>query len=245
MERTLVYFISDVHLGLGTKDPAERESRFVSFLKSIPRDCTKAVYLMGDIWDFWYEYRDVIPREGIRVVSELIQLMDDGVEVFFFEGNHDIWCFSFFESIGMKKLTQPFHTKIGDRDFCLGHGDGVGGAKPGYKLMLKVFHCSWAQKLFSLLHPWLAFRIALGWSDSSRRSHEPYHFRGADEPLYKFAVSEATRQHTDFFIFGHFHDKVDLRLKNGERLIVIKDWMDGGTPHVLFDCRTGELSCEA
>ena len=98
-ERTKVYFTSDVHLGLGTADPAEREERFVRWLKSIQADA-KALYLLGDIWDFWYEYRDVVPKEGARVLAQLINLMDNGVEVWFMPGNHDIWCYSFFESLG-------------------------------------------------------------------------------------------------------------------------------------------------
>ena len=241
MERTLVYFVSDVHLGLQMKEPAEREKRFVKFLKDIPRDRTQAVYLLGDIWDFWYEYRDVVPREGIRVVSELIRLMDDGVRVYFFEGNHDIWTFSFFESLGMTKLQQPAQVRIGGKDFCLGHGDGLGGAKLGYKLMLKLFHARWAQKAFSALHPGLAFKLALKWSDSNRRTHDPYHFRGEDEPLYKFAAAECRKRPVDFFVFGHFHDKVDLKMKSGSRLIVLKDWMDGGEPHAVFDTADGTL----
>ena len=241
MERSLVYFVSDVHLGLDMKDPAAREARFISFLESIPVERTRALYLLGDIWDFWYEYRDVVPREGIRVVSHLIRLMDAGVEIYFFEGNHDIWTFSFFESLGMKKVRQPYHTTIGGKDFCMGHGDGVGGAKFGYRLMLKVFHARWAQKLFSLLHPGMAFRLATKWSNSNRRTHAPYHFRGADEPLYRFAAEDSASRHMDFYVFGHFHDRVDMELPSGARLVVLKDWMDGGAPHAVFDMESGML----
>lgn len=140
-ERNLTYFVSDVHLGLTVKDPAERESRFIAFLKSIPRDSAKSLFLLGDIWDFWYEYRDVVPREGSRVVAQLIDLMDAGVEVYFCEGNHDIWTYSFFEELGIKKFSQPFVCEIGGKTFCLGHGDALGGSKKGYGLMLKLFHC--------------------------------------------------------------------------------------------------------
>ena len=123
------YFVSDVHLGLGWKDPKEREERFLKFLSLIPREEVRALYLLGDVWDFWFEYKDVIPREGSRVVAKLISLMDDGVEVHFCPGNHDIWTFSYFESIGMKRFDQPFFTSIAGRRFCLGHGDLLGGAK--------------------------------------------------------------------------------------------------------------------
>ena len=157
-ERKLVYFVSDVHLGLRTVDPAEREARFIAFLKGLPAQEMRALYLLGDIWDFWYEYRDVIPREGARVVAALIGLMDAGVEVWFCPGNHDIWTYSYFEQLGMHRFEQPYYVTLDGKDFCLGHGDLLGGAKRGYKLMIKVFHNRAAQWLFSLLHPWMAYR---------------------------------------------------------------------------------------
>ena len=100
-DRTLVYFVSDVHLGLDVNDPADREARFVSFLKSIPKDRAKSLYLLGDIWDFWYEYHDVVPKGYVRVFAALMDLMDAGVEVCFFQGNHDIWCFLYFADRGI------------------------------------------------------------------------------------------------------------------------------------------------
>ena len=240
-ERKDIYFVSDVHLGLGTKDPAEREERFLSFLKAIPVERTRALYLLGDIWDFWYEYRDVVPKEGSRVVARLILLMDQGVEVWFTPGNHDIWTFSYFESLGMRRFDQPYFCTIEGKRFCLGHGDLLGGAKPGYALMIKSFRCRFLQRLFSSLHPWIAYRIGLGWSNSSRRSHKPYKFRGADEPLYRFAAETESRHELDYFVFGHFHDAVDLSLPGGARLFVLKDWMDGGWNYGKFDGTTFSL----
>lgn len=238
--RTLSYFVSDVHLGLASADPKEREQRFTGFLKSIPRDA-EALYLLGDIWDFWYEYRDVVPREGIRVVAEFIALMDAGVKVYFFPGNHDIWCYSFFESLGMQRCRQPMVFELGGRVFCLGHGDGLGGARPGYRLLNAIFKCRPLQKLFSTLHPWIAFRLGAGWSKNNRKSHGAYHFRGEDEVLYRFAIQQSERQHIDFCIFGHYHDAVDMPLPTGTRLIVLKDWISGGLPHAVFDSANGSL----
>lgn len=240
-ERNEYYFVSDVHLGLGLNDPADREARFVSFLKGIPREKAVALFMLGDIWDFWYEYRDVVPRCGTRVIAALVDLMDSGVQVWFCPGNHDIWCYSYFESLGMRRFDQPFYTELGGKRFCLGHGDALGGAGRGYSFMLKVFHNKVLQKMFSTLHPWIAFRIGLGLSNSNRRTHEPYHFRGAEEPLYKFALSESGRRKVDYFVFGHFHDAVDLVLPTGSRLIVLKDWMDGGEPCGRFSPEGFEL----
>ena len=97
----MTYFVSDVHLGLDVNDPADREVRFVSFLNSIPRDRTSALYMLGDIWDFWYEYHDVVPKGYVRVFAALMDLMDNGVKVYFFQGNHDIWCYHYFEEMGI------------------------------------------------------------------------------------------------------------------------------------------------
>lgn len=242
--RTRTYFIADSHLGQKVGDPADREQRLVSLLRDIRSDAgAHSLYLLGDIWDFWYEYRDVIPREGIRVVSELIQLMDSGVQVHFIPGNHDIWCYSFFESIGMRRLDQPAFVRIGDRDFCLGHGDALGGAHWSYRLMLKVFHCRFLQRLFSALHPWLAFRFGLRWSADKRRARSPYHFRGESEPLYKFALATDASRHVDFFVFGHFHDQVDLTLPSGARFCILKDWIScPGRPCAVFDSATSSFS---
>ncbi len=240
-ERNEYYFVSDVHLGLDLNDPADREARFVSFIKGIPREKAASLFMLGDIWDFWYEYRDVVPRCGTRVIAALVDLMDSGVQVWFCPGNHDIWCYSYFESLGMHRFDQPFYTELGGKRFCLGHGDALGGAGRGYSFMLKVFHNKVLQKMFSTLHPWIAFRIGLGLSNSNRRTHEPYHFRGADEPLYKFALSESGCRKVDYFVFGHFHDAVDLVLPTGSRLIVLKDWMDGGEPFGRFSPEGFEL----
>ena len=240
-ERGDIYFVADVHLGLRTADPEEREARFLAFLKGIPAERTQALFLLGDIWDFWYEYRDVVPRCGARVVAALVGLMDAGVEVWFCPGNHDIWTYSFFESLGMHRFEQPFHLRIGDKDFCLGHGDLLGGAPAGYKLMLKIFRNRVAQRVFSTLHPWLAYRFGLGWSNSNRRKHTTYHFRGEEEPLYRFALAESDRHHVDYFVFGHFHDAVDLTLPTGAKLYVLKDWMAGGMPCGVFNGSSFEL----
>ena len=115
MPRNLTYFASDVHLGLQVADPAGREARFVSFLRSIPAAETEALYLLGDIWDFWYEYRDVVPKGYVRVFGALTDLMDAGVKVYFFPGNHDIWAYGYFEELGMKILEQPYVTDIGGK----------------------------------------------------------------------------------------------------------------------------------
>ena len=234
MKKRLTYFVSDVHLGLQVADPASRERRFADFLNSLPED-TVALYLLGDIWDFWYEYRDVVPKGYIRVLSALQNLMDRGVEVFFFQGNHDVWTYSYFEELGMKKLVQPALVDIDGKKFCLGHGDGLGPVPLGYRFLRGVFHNRFLQFMFSLLHPWIAFGLGNGWSKKNRLSHDKeYVFKGEDEPLYKFAVDFASRNKVDYFIFGHYHADVHMTLPSGAEFYVLKDWMHG-SPYLCFD----------
>ncbi len=243
-DRSLVYFVSDVHLGLDVNDPAARERRFVAFLESIPKDKTRALYMLGDIWDFWYEYRDLVPKGYVRVFSALMALMDAGVEVFFFQGNHDIWCYHYFEDMGIRILQQPYLIEIGGKSFCLGHGDGLGPGDYSYKLMRWLFRNKLCQRLFSsLLHPTLAFKIGKGWSKGSRLArNEEYHFKGEEEPLYKFALKYSRNTKVDYFIFGHFHTKVDMTLPTGARLLVLKDWVNNQSSNfIVFDLMSGCL----
>ena len=230
-----IYFVSDVHLGLEVGDPAGREAAFVDFLRAIPAETTRALYLLGDIWDFWYEYKDVVPKGYARVFAALQDLMDAGVEVCFFRGNHDMWCFHYFESLGIRILEQPYLMEASGKVFCLGHGDGLGPGMRGYKLLRAVFRNRGAQWLFSLLHPRIAFAIARRWSRSSRLARkEAYVFRGEDEPLYKYCRDFALQHKVDYFIFGHLHARADVTLPSGARLLVLKDWIDG-PDYIYFD----------
>ncbi len=240
MVRKFSYFVSDVHLGLQVQEPARREARFVDFLKGIPADETESLYLLGDIWDFWYEYRDVVPKGYVRVFSALMDLMDKGVKVYFFQGNHDIWSYSYFEDMGMVRLTQPYVTRIGRKSFCLGHGDGLGPSPLTYRIMRWTFHNPFVQKCFSALHPWFAFRLGNGWSRSSRLAKSiSYPFRGMEEPICRFCRDFQKRTPVDFYIFGHYHSRVDMGL-DGARLMILGDWITGPN-WIVFDRESGEL----
>lgn len=229
----MTYFVSDVHLGLQVADPADRERRFVDFLLSLPQE-TEALYLLGDIWDFWYEYKHVVPKGYVRVLSALQGLMDRGVSVYFFQGNHDVWTYSYFEELGMKKLVQPHVVEIGGKRFCLGHGDGLGPVPMGYRFLRGLFHSRVTQFMFSLLHPYIAFGLGNGWSKSNRLSHDQeYVFRGEDEPLVEFAERFAVENRIDYFIFGHYHADVRMTLKSGAELLILKDWISS-SPYLYF-----------
>ena len=236
----MIYFVADIHLGLkaGPEGPAEREARFVEWLHSINRPDTEALWLLGDIWDFWYEYRDLIPREAVRVVAAISNLLDAGVKVYYIPGNHDIWLYSFWQKLGVQVLQQPQTVELSGKRILLGHGDALGGAKWGYRLMLRIFHSRICQVLFSGLHPWLAYRFGTDWSNSNRRKHGGYKFRGEDEPLWQYCKAECEKAATagapvDLCLFGHFHDAVDMPVA-GSRLVVLKDWIDGGVHYAAL-----------
>lgn len=238
MPKRLTYFVSDVHLGLQVANPSGREAAFVHFLRGIDPQQTETLYLMGDIWDFWYEYRDVVPKGYVRVLAALTDLMDAGVRVCFFQGNHDIWTYRYFEELGMERKVQPLVTTIGNKKFCLGHGDGLGPGRNGYKLMRWAFHNRFLQRCFSTLHPWLAFRLGQGWSRRSRLGKNiSYDFKGADEPLYHFC--EAFPEPVDFFIFGHYHARADLPVGTA-RLVLLTDWITAPN-WLVFDASAGTL----
>ena len=247
MPRTRTYFASDVHLGLQVADPAGREARFVAFLKGIPTEETEALYLLGDVWDFWYEYRDVVPKGYVRVFAALQDLMDAGVKVFFFRGNHDIWTYRYFEELGMTRLEQPYVVEIGGKTFCLGHGDGLGPVDRGYRILQGIFHNRFLQVCFSALHPWFAFRLGNGWSRRSRLGKSVgYVFKGEEEPLYQFCASfnearaSAGEKPVDVFLFGHYHCVVDMPVGEA-RLLLLQDWISQ-SDWLVFDAASGLLS---
>ena len=244
MARHLTYFAADVHLGLDVKDPAAREARFVGFLQGIPAGETEALYLLGDIWDFWYEYKDVVPKGYVRVFSALMALMDAGVKVYFFQGNHDVWTYHYFEELGMVKLVQPCVVEAGGLSLCLGHGDGLGPVKGGYKTLRRIFHSRFLQALFSMLHPRIAFAWGNGWSRHNRLARgEKYVFKGASEPLWQFCegFKGPDGKRPDVFVFGHFHSQVDEMLPSGARLLILSDWMDGSNA-LCLDGATSSFS---
>lgn len=243
MPKHLTYFVSDTHLGAQTGDPVRREKAFVKFLKDINTPETAAVYLLGDIFDFWYEYRFVVPKGYTRVLGALTDMVDAGIKVYFFEGNHDIWTFSYLQELGIVKLRQPYVTDIGGKRFCLGHGDGLGPGNHWYKFVKGVFSQRWAQVLFSTLHPWIAFKWATGWSSRSRNEKPvAYHFKGEEEPLYIFCKDFQAHQPVNYFIFAHYHSRVDMPVGTA-RLHILGDWMTAPN-WIVFDSATQQLTVQ-
>ena len=224
----LHYFVSDVHLGLDYMSPAMRERRFVSFLKSLPED-TESLYLLGDIFDFWYEYRYVVPAGYVRVLGALASLVDKGIRVYYFRGNHDLWTFWYLEKeIGLKVLEQPSFVNIEGSVFCLGHGDGLGSIDAGFKLLRTVFYSKTAQKMFSAIHPRWAFALARCWSRHNRlKRGAPAHIDVSGLPVFAYAESVLENKHVDYFVFGHFHSPQIRPVGDASSICILGEWVYG------------------
>ncbi|MDE6268537.1 MAG: UDP-2,3-diacylglucosamine diphosphatase [Muribaculaceae bacterium] len=228
--RSATYFISDIHLGASyITDPRAHERSVVDWLHSIAHDAAR-LYLLGDILDYWYEYRTVVPRGFVRFFGALAELADAGVEITWFIGNHDIWIFDYLPSeIGLRVVDGSETVTIHGKKFYLAHGDAIGSLKPGFRFIRSVFRNSFCQKLYSAIHPRWTVPFAHSWSSSSRKSSgELARFLGEDrEPFIPFARQLAADDPSlDFIILGHRHILLDMPVSaSGTRLIVLGDWI--------------------
>ncbi len=235
-----VYFISDAHLGsLAIPHGRQHERRLVRFLDEI-KEKAQAVYMLGDMFDFWYEYRMVVPRGYTRFLGKVSELTDMGVEVHYFTGNHDIWCLDYLEKeCGVILHRQPVAMELGDKVFYMAHGDGLGDPDLKFRMLRTVFHSRLCRTLFSCIHPRWAVQFGLSWAKHSRMKRdgvgeEPY--MGEDkEYLVRFAKSYLqSHPEVNCFMFGHRHIELDLMLSRQSRLMILGDWITQFT-YAVFD----------
>lgn len=222
------YFISDLHLGAGyIADHRKHELTVVEFLRSIYGKADR-LYLLGDILDYWWEYRDVVPRGFTRFFGELARLADSGMEIIWLKGNHDIWIFDYLpQEIGLRVHDGILTTEIDGKRFLLEHGDGVGRLPWTFRALRGLFRCRLAQRLYAAIHPRWTVGFAHAWSAHSRKSGGYVAPATVSDNLADFAEeynSEADRK-IDFFIFGHLHVLVEKRLSDGSEMIVLGDWI--------------------
>lgn len=229
-----VYFASDVHLGLSYRgaDPRERERRFTAWLDSIEADC-EALFLVGDIFDFWFEYKRVVPKGFVRTLGKLAAFCDRGIPVHFFAGNHDLWIRDYFaREIGMIVHTQPEVFTLHGRTLLVAHGDGLGKIDDWkYALLRRIFHSRFLRRIFSaILHPNVMMRFGHWWSSGSRHGRKggvTHAFRGEEEPIVRFArVYIADHPEVDYFICGHIHTPVIHRLSDRSDVVVLGEWIE-------------------
>lgn len=224
-----VFFASDFHLGAPNQEQSrDRERKIVRWLDSI-REEACAIFLMGDLFDFWFEYKHAVPKGGIRLQGKLAELSDSGLPLTIFTGNHDMWMKNYFpEEFGIPVYRHPRSISIGKKRFMIGHGDGLGPGDTRYKVMKKVFQSSFSYWLYSKLHPDLGIRIAQMWSGKSRASnHEKDSvFLGDDEWLLAYCRYKEQQEHHDYYVFGHRHLPLDLEVGTSSHYINLGEWIN-------------------
>ncbi|MBN2484658.1 MAG: UDP-2,3-diacylglucosamine diphosphatase [Bacteroidales bacterium] len=241
--RDKYYFVSDTHLGLyPLENSREREQKLVRWLNSIRNDALE-LYLVGDIFDFWHEHKNVVPKGFTRFMGKLAELSDSGVKIYFFTGNHDIWAYGYFEDeLGIRISLNPVEKEIAGKKFFIGHGDGMGPGDFGYKLLKGIFRNRVLQWLFARLHPNFSMWLGKSWSKNSRYSKGivAEGFSGEKEQQVIAAREILKHQYFDYFIFGHRHIPWDLKLDGNARIINLGDWIYSFT-YAVFDGKTLSL----
>ncbi len=243
--RNKIYFASDIHLGaLGYQSSRDREARIVRWLDSIKHDAHE-LFLVGDVFDFWFEYKTVVPRGYIRFLGKLAELVDGGVKLYLFKGNHDMWMFDYFvKELNATIISDELILERQGKKLYLHHGDGLGPGDNKYKVLKKVFRSPVCQWLFERLHPNLGVGIANRWSQHSRLANAT----GQDQKLFEnewlvsFARDVLKTAHYDYFIFGHRHIPMVIELSSTSKYVNLGEWifsnsyavMENGTVQLCY-----------
>lgn len=239
-----IYFASDQHLGLPNhKESLEREKIFIKWLDTVKQDA-EAVFLLGDLFDFWFEYKKVVPKGFVRVLGKLAEIRDSGIPIYFFVGNHDLWMGDYFE----KELNIPVYHKpkeytINNKKFLIGHGDGLGPGDKGYKRMKKVFTNPVSKWLYRWLHPDIGMRLGVYLSTKNKMisGDEDAKFLGEEnEWLAQYCKRKLETKHYDYFLFGHRHLPMEIEVGNNSKYINLGDWISHFT-YGVFDGENVDL----
>jgi UDP-2,3-diacylglucosamine hydrolase len=239
-----IYFLSDFHLGSPSYEASlQREKKIIRFLDGIEA-LAKEIFIVGDMFDFWYEYKYVVPRGYVRLFGKLAQLTDAGIKVHFFVGNHDMWMRSYLQKeLNIPVYFEPKEFVFDNKNFLVGHGDGLGPGDHKYKFLKKIFRnpvCQWA---FGVLPPAIGIGVANYFSNRSRDAapETERHFLGEEkEWLITYCKEVLKKKHYDFFIFGHRHLPIDFALPEGSRYINLGDWIRYFT-YAVWDGETMKL----
>lgn len=238
-EKTNIYFLSDFHLGAPNPEISLiREKRIVAFLDKIKDDAAE-IFILGDLFDFWFEYKKVVPKGYVRILGKLAEITDMGIPVHFFVGNHDMWMKDYFQKeMNIKVYFEPHTFMLQGKKILIGHGDGLGPGDNGYKFIKKVFRNPISQSLFGALPPYIGIGIADFFSRKSRsktgQSDEV--FLGEDkEWLIVYCKDILKKEHFDYFIFGHRHLPINFDLSDKSKYINLGDWIKYNSYAVLSD----------
>ncbi len=236
------YFVSDTHLGsLAFTNNRQNELKLVRWLDSIKQDC-EALYLMGDMIDFWFEYKHVVPKGFVRFFGKLAEFTDSGIPVYWFIGNHDIWLFSYVQhELGVKVMKGTVETTLHGKKVILAHGDGLGDPSVTFRLLRSIFHNKTCQRLFRMVNPYFGLGFGLQWAKHSRlkRGPGPEIYMGEEkEHLVQYAKQDAIlrgKEAPDYYIFGHRHILLDLSISVKTRVIILGEWFYHYSYGVLDD----------
>ena len=233
-----IYFLSDFHLGApNAATSLEREKKIVQFLSEI-QDKAAALFIVGDMFDFWYEYKKVVPRGYVRLLGKLAQFTDSGIPTYFFVGNHDMWMRDYLQTeLNIPVYFEPQEFHLNNKHFYIGHGDGLGPGDGGYKALKKVFRNPVCQWLFGLVPPQIGIGLADYFSRKSRAktgSSEEVFLGEEKEWLITYCKEVLAQKKVDFFVFGHRHLPIDYCLTNDSRYINLGDWINYYT-YAVFD----------
>ena len=233
-----IYFASDFHLGVPSYEKSlAREKRIVKWLNEIQQDAQE-IYLMGDLFDFWFEYKHTVPKGFVRLLGKIAEITDSGIPVTLFTGNHDMWMFDYLpKELNVSIYRNPIVREFNGKKFYLGHGDGLGPGDNGYKLIKKIFANPLCQWLFTRLHPNFAMSMANYWSKKSRLSngHNDAQFNGEEnEWLAIYSKEILQKEYFDYFIFGHRHLPLDIKLSGNSQYVNLGEWVNYSS-YAVFD----------
>ena len=239
-----VYFSSDNHLGAPTKEASlPREKKFVAWLDKAKEDAA-AIFLLGDLFDFWFDYKRVVPKGFTRTLGKLAEISDSGIPIYYFVGNHDLWMNGYFEEeLNIPVFHKPQEFTFNDSCFFIGHGDGLGPGDKGYKRMKKVFTNPFCKWLFKWLHPDLGVRLAQYLSVKNKliSGDEDIKFLGEEkEWLVQYCIKKEAEKHRDFYVFGHRHLPLEIDINSSSKYINLGDWITYYT-YGVFDGKTFSL----
>jgi UDP-2,3-diacylglucosamine hydrolase len=239
-----IYFLSDFHLGApDAKSSLEREKKICRFLDIAKKDAS-VIFIVGDLFDFWFEYSTVVPKGYVRILGKLAELTDSGIAIHFFVGNHDMWMKNYFQSeLNIPVYFEPKEFEFNNKKFLVGHGDGLGPGDKGYKMMKKVFRNPVCQWMFGVLPPHMGIGLANYFSRKSRAKTGQVDevFLGEDkEWLIIYSKDVLKQKQYDYFIFGHRHLPIDFSLEGGSRYINLGEWIKYYS-YAVFDGEKLEL----
>lgn len=227
-----IFFASDFHLGLKAGgDPVIREKKVVSWLNSIAPEA-REIFLIGDIFDFWWEYKLVVPRGFTRFLGAVSAITDSGIPVHFFTGNHDMWVGNYLsEECGVIIHTSPYTQIIDGKKFHIAHGEGLGGKNRAYKVLLAIFRNKPLRVMYSMLHPSIGVGLGHKWSLHSRlgKGITMDFMGGENEDLIRYSRSVLENEYIDYFVFGHRHLALSYKLEQGSQIIFLSDWIKEGS----------------